>query len=98
MTNKDALNWIQYNLSHSEATKEVSELFRNLQEVAEKFRNFKFKGRGQQKTRILTVDQAIGVLERLPGPNGKRISDHIRRFKLFSISSTAANKDLPSVW
>lgn len=61
--NQEARNWIKYNLN----------------EGGEKLTDFKFKGRGQQMTELLTVDQAIGVLERLPGPNGKRISDHIRK-------------------
>lgn len=69
MTNKGALNWIQYNLSDSETTNQNSE----------NFRTHKFKGKGQQKTRLMTVDQTITLLERLPGPNGKRISDHIRK-------------------
>lgn len=69
MTNKQALHWIEYNLADSETTNEVSEFFGN----------YKFKGRGQQMTRLLTVDQSITLLEKLPGPNGKRISDHIRK-------------------
>jgi hypothetical protein len=41
--------------------------------------NLKFKGRGQKSTDLVTVDQAIQVLAKLPGPNGKRISEEIHR-------------------